>query len=69
MNPWGRRVAQRASASDHKHGEVAREGRGWAEVFLVLGGTMELPIRPLHYEGLHIDEEEEEDHAGMRMLW
>jgi outer membrane protein OmpA-like peptidoglycan-associated protein len=57
MKPWGRRVAERASASDHKHGIVAREGRGWVEINMILG-DIELPRRPSYYEGVRLEDDE-----------
>jgi hypothetical protein len=70
VNPWGRRVAYRAAASSHKFGEIAREGRGWVEVYLKLGDVM-FPQRPSYYEGLQapVEQMEEEEPIMFRILW
>lgn len=68
MNPWGRRVTQRAALSEHKNGSIAREGRGWVEVYLVLDG-LELPRRPPYYEGVQLAEEDDDEPFMFRILW
>lgn len=71
IHSWGKLVAQRAVTSSHKFREIAREGRGWVEVYLRLGDN-EFPKRPSYYEGLEppelddngeYDEDEDEDDA------
>lgn len=69
VKAWGRRITQRVAASSHKFGVVAREGRGWAEVYLKLGDRV-FPERPSYYDGIqepadHNIEEEE----PMMILW
>ena len=53
VNAWGRRVVAAASLSDHRYGDLAREGNGWVEISFRLGG-LELPERPSYYEGLWV---------------
>ena len=61
-------MTQRAALSKHKHAAIAREGRGWVEVYLVLR-DMELPRRPPHYEGLQLGDEEVGDPIFFRWIW
>jgi hypothetical protein len=48
VNAWGRRVAFAARASLHPYSELAKEGKGWVELYVKLG-DMELPPRPDFY--------------------
>jgi hypothetical protein len=59
LEAWGLFVAEAAAESDHPFGAHARTGKGWVDVFVRLG-ELELPPRPAYYEGLSVDEEEEE---------
>ena len=68
MNSWGRQVTERAAASSHKFGEIAREGRGWAEVYLKLGDR-EFPERPSYFEGLQAHRRDEVEGSMIRILW
>jgi len=58
MRAWGKKVSVLASASKHPHGTMARQGKGWVEVFVRLETmsrrgrfetTIELPPRPEFY--------------------
>jgi hypothetical protein len=71
IRPWGRRVAKRASTSEHPHGGLAQKGKGWVDVFFCLGDRdrdrsatttsttsallLELPPRPEFYQ-IHLEE-------------
>ena len=48
---WGRRVTQRVVVSSHKFRDIAREGRGWVEVYLKMG-DINFPKRPSFYDGV-----------------
>jgi hypothetical protein len=52
LNAWGRRIADNAAmgGSTHPHTALAKKGKGWVEIFLVLDG-IELPSRPDYYKG------------------
>lgn len=52
VNAWGRRVAQAVRTCTHPHGELAREGKGWVEIYLRLG-DLELPRKPDYYDDRH----------------
>jgi hypothetical protein len=38
IRSWGKRLAEKASESQHPYGKKAREGRGWVEIFLRMEG-------------------------------
>lgn len=60
VNAWGRKVAEAASRSDHRFGALAREGKGWVELYVTVG-NLSLPTRPEYYEGLLMDEDLSEE--------
>jgi len=69
VNPWGRRVTERAAVSSHSYGAVAREGRGWVEVYLSLGDVA-FPNRPEFYEGIELNAGDlEEDIRMIRAIF
>ncbi|CAB9527915.1 expressed unknown protein [Seminavis robusta] len=68
VNPWGKRVSSRARTSDHKYRGLAREGRGWVEVYLAMD-DMELPQRPSYYDGLQVMDAEERGVPMIHILW
>jgi hypothetical protein len=51
LNSWGRQVSDVVYRSTHRYGDLAREGKGWVEIYLQLG-DLELPQRPGYYHGL-----------------
>ena len=52
IQAWGRRVAlAAASQRSHPFGDLARQGKGWVELYVQLDG-MQLPQRPSFYNGL-----------------
>lgn len=50
---WGKRVAHAASMSSHRYAQIAREGKGWAEIYFTLH-ELELPPRPDYYHGINV---------------
>eukprot|EP00934_Nitzschia_sp_Nitz4_P001635 Nitzschia sp. Nitz4//scaffold285_size24199//16389//17030//NITZ4_008425-RA/size24199-processed-gene-0.6-mRNA-1//1//CDS//3329545716//1635//frame0 len=48
LRAWGRQIAEKASASNHPHGELARCGLGWSEVYFEFDNLV-LPPRPEYY--------------------
>lgn len=54
---WGRRVAAKASESEHPYSTKARKGKGWVELFFQLQDgedLLELPPRPDFYKDVPI---------------
>lgn len=52
IQPWGRRAALAVAAeASHPFGNLARQGKGWVEVYVELDG-MQVPSRPSFYDGL-----------------
>lgn len=51
LNSWGRQVSDVVSSSTHPYGVLAREGKGWVEIYFRIG-DLELPQRPGYYHGL-----------------
>jgi hypothetical protein len=51
LNSWGRQVSDVVNRSTHRYGDLAREGKGWVEIYMQLG-DLELPQRPGYYNGL-----------------
>lgn len=68
VKAWGRRVTQRVAVSSHKFGDIAREGRGWAEVYLKLGDVI-FPKRPSYYDGVQEPVGIMEEEEPMMILW
>lgn len=68
VKAWGRRVSQRVAVSSHRFGEIAREGRGWAEVYLKLGDIV-FPQRPSYYHGVQHPVGIMEEEGPMMFLW
>lgn len=50
VNAWGRRISNAATTSSHRYGGIARQGRGWVEIYLNMG-ELEIPSHPAFYEG------------------
>ena len=51
LKAWGKRIAAKASLSSHKYGALAREGKGWCEIYFRLG-ELELPERPDYWKNV-----------------
>jgi len=54
LRAWGMRIAQAAaSAAQHPHSPLARQGKGWCEIYVrhEEDDGWELPMRPSFYEG------------------
>ena len=51
LNSWGRRVTDVARLSSHRFGDLARQGKGWVEIYVKLG-DLELPLRPDYWDGI-----------------
>ena len=66
VTPRGMQIAEAAAASEHRFGNVARQGKGWVELFVCLpagvsdgdddGGVvaLEMPNRPSFYPAKHV---------------
>lgn len=51
MQAWGRRISAVAAQMTHPFGDLARQGKGWVDIFVELDG-MQVPPRPSFYNGL-----------------
>lgn len=53
LRAWGMRIAQAASAAQHPHSPLARQGKGWCEIYVrhEEHDGWEMPMRPSFYEG------------------
>lgn len=47
---WGKRLTKQARKSKHPHGDIARAGYGWGEIFVECHGVT-LPEQPDYYSG------------------
>lgn len=69
LTPWGMRISEAAAQSDHRYGRVARQGKGWVEIYICHHGDddeIEMPTRPAFYNGQtqDMDDTESGDEAG-----
>lgn len=52
VQSWGRRAALEVAAqASHPFGDLARQGKGWVEIYVDLDG-MQVPSRPSFYNGV-----------------
>mmetsp|Transcript_11341 Transcript_11341/g.21629 ORF Transcript_11341/g.21629 Transcript_11341/m.21629 type:complete len:287 (-) Transcript_11341:127-987(-) len=58
LTSWGMQISTAAETSQHRYAGVARQGKGWAEVYICKGDTLEMPSRPEFYQGHERDPNE-----------
>lgn len=51
LTSWGVQISTAAETSQHPYAQVARQGKGWVELYVCKGATLEIPARPDFYQG------------------